>query len=866
MGEVIQLTTRLDGINQVQKGLKNVGRSLNKLERDTKTATRKLADLGNSLGRIGRGLTIGLTLPLVAATGVIAKFGINAVESENLFEKSMGDMAKEARAFSETLSTQLNLNAFETRKSIGVFNQMLVSMTGNTEASFGMAKGLTQLTTDMASFFNLNSADAFQKLQAGITGEIEPLKRLGIIVSETTVRQELMNRGLVSAGEMLTENQKIIGRYLTIMRQTSNAQGDMADTLEDPANRLRALGAETKEAATQLGITLLPAIGAVLGALKRLVEGLKSLVEGFQNLEPWQKGAALLMLGIAASIGPVLKGFSLLIKGFLALRVAVIAIATPIGLIVAGIAALVAVGTLLAFSWRQIAQLAKSVWAGVVRTVLEATVKILGALEGLTRPFKEGIADSIALTRQQVENLLKGLPVQTKTATEAAVDVWDSMFDNLKALVGKMKNIMASPFETMTKEQKDSFRELERSYAESLRSAESFGRSLRRDSTKTTKQLERDARQLSDTRESKAREFIGRIKEETRNLKDQRTFLLVLQRRYQELGEEGAAALDVVNGRLKELGKELELRTFGGGAKNAAREYFEGIQNQGAIAANFVGSSFQSLEDALANFFETGKLSFDSFFDAIKSGLARSPAQEVIGTIGNLLSGLFGGGGSGSIIGGLVGGARDIIGGFFAEGGLIRGPGNDKSDNILGLLSPGEFVLKADAVRKLGASRLAILNSGGIPRFASGGEVDPNAVQGAVDFLQATQGDQEFANSFGTQIEAGLEPGAALHFSSLAFLGRSLNRDMANMLTGLKTFLNLFGGPFASQLFGLVQRNAVRNVRAGRPAFAIGGSDVTFNEIGGVLPAMRSAEIENLQNTTSAMGGGVPFRRVPEGA
>ena len=128
-------------------------------------------------------------------------------------------------------------------------------------------------------------------------------------------------------------------------------------------------------------------------------------------------------------------------------------------------------------------------------------------------------------------------------------------------------------------------------------------------------------------------------------------------------------------------------------------------------------------------------------------------------------------------------------------------------------------------------------------------------MQGAVDFLQANKGNQEFANSFGTQIEAGLEPGAALHFSSLAFLGRSLNRDMANMLTGLKTFLNLFGGPFASQLFGLVQRNAVRNVRAGRPAFAIGGSDVAFNEIGGALPAMRSAEIENLQNTTSAMGG-----------
>ena len=63
----------------------------------------------------------------------------------------------------------------------------------------------------------------------------------------------------------------------------------MADTLEDPANRLRALGAETKEAATQLGITLLPAIGAVLGRSNVWSRGSSALVEGFQNLEPWQK-------------------------------------------------------------------------------------------------------------------------------------------------------------------------------------------------------------------------------------------------------------------------------------------------------------------------------------------------------------------------------------------------------------------------------------------------------------------------------------------------------------------------------------------------------------------------------------------------
>lgn len=60
----------------------------------------------------------------------------------------------------------------------------------------------------------------------------------------------------------------------------------------------------------------------------------------------------------------------------------------------------------------------------------------------------------------------------------------------------------------------------------------------------------------------------------------------------------------------------------------------------------------------------------------------------------------------------------------FATGGLIRGPGTGTSDSIPAYLSNGEYVIRAAAVRQLGAGYLDLLNNGiRIPRFADGGLV-----------------------------------------------------------------------------------------------------------------------------------------------
>lgn len=200
--------------------------------------------------------------------------GMEAIESENLFEVSMGRMADSARKWSNELQKTLGLNAYEIRKNLGVLYNMTTSM-GLTESSaYDLSTSLTKLAYDMASFYNLSPEEAFNKLRAGITGETEPLKRLGILVDENTIKQVAYRNGIVAVGAELTQQQKVMARYMAIMVQTKNAQGDLARTIDSPANQLRILRTQLELLKINLGQAFMPIVRVVLPILTTLAKWL----------------------------------------------------------------------------------------------------------------------------------------------------------------------------------------------------------------------------------------------------------------------------------------------------------------------------------------------------------------------------------------------------------------------------------------------------------------------------------------------------------------------------------------------------------------------------------------------------------------
>jgi len=244
---------------------------------------------------------------VAAIGGASIKMAMEAVESENLFEVSMGNMAQAARDWSLETSKALGLNEFELRKNIGTIYNMVSSMGLGEQAAYDMSTGITQLANDMASFYNLPTEEAFTKLRAGITGETEPLKRLGILVDEATVKTFAYETGIAKLGEELTNEQKVEARWQAILAQTANATGDLARTLDSPTNQIRLLKTQIVETSTKLGMALLPSFQKLLNFIKPIVDGISSWVGENANL-------AAVLLGLVGSGGALLIFVGLLPK------------------------------------------------------------------------------------------------------------------------------------------------------------------------------------------------------------------------------------------------------------------------------------------------------------------------------------------------------------------------------------------------------------------------------------------------------------------------------------------------------------------------------------------------------------------------
>ena len=294
IGELlVRLEASTEGLQKIQQGMEEVA---------------------NKAQRAGQTLSIGLTVPLAAIGTAAIRMGMDAVEGENLFTVSMGRMADSARKWSQDLRKELGLNEYQLRQQVGTFNVMFQAMGIGESAAYDMAKGLTQLAYDMSSFFNLQPEAAFEKLTAAISGQVQPLRQLGIVINETTIEQYALNHGMIQQGEQLSEQGKILARYGAIMEQTAVAQGDMARTLDSPANKLRILQEQIKQTSTEFGIALLPAFHKAMEAARPLVDKLKDAVDWFANLSPAMQENIVKWLALAAAIGPVTLAISQLIK------------------------------------------------------------------------------------------------------------------------------------------------------------------------------------------------------------------------------------------------------------------------------------------------------------------------------------------------------------------------------------------------------------------------------------------------------------------------------------------------------------------------------------------------------------------------
>lgn len=174
-------------------------------------------------------------------------------ENMNLFTVAMGQYAEEAVAYGAKVSEVMGIDLSDWIRNQGVFNILLTGFGNTADRAALMSKNLTQLGYDLSSLYNISVADSMQKLQSGMAGELEPLRRLGYDLSQTRLQMEAYNLGIQKKIANMTQAEKAELRYHAIMTQVTEAQGDLSRTLEAPANQLRVLQAQFNMCAREIG-------------------------------------------------------------------------------------------------------------------------------------------------------------------------------------------------------------------------------------------------------------------------------------------------------------------------------------------------------------------------------------------------------------------------------------------------------------------------------------------------------------------------------------------------------------------------------------------------------------------------------------
>ena len=241
---------------------------------------------GQSFTKLGKKALFG-AISLNKVSSVVSSWiseSNDYVENLNLFTVSMGEYAEAAKEYAETIGEAMGIDPSDWMRSQGVFMTLATGFGVVNDRASTMSQQLTQLGYDISSFFNISVEDAMQKLQSGIAGELEPLRRLGYDLSQAKLEATALSLGIDKTVSSMTQAEKAELRYYAIMTQVTTAHGDMARTLDAPANQLRILQAQVTQAARALGNIFIPALNAILPYAIAAIKVLRELANAFANL------------------------------------------------------------------------------------------------------------------------------------------------------------------------------------------------------------------------------------------------------------------------------------------------------------------------------------------------------------------------------------------------------------------------------------------------------------------------------------------------------------------------------------------------------------------------------------------------------
>ena len=248
-------------------------------------SAKSYLSLSNQLNGFMRNMAKLVSLKAIAEYlgNAVAKFN-DFYEATDLFHNAMGNLSGEADTLISKMQGLLGVDPTKAMTYMATIQSLGTSFGLASDKAYILSKNLTQLAYDEGSYWNKDVAETFTAMSSAISGEIEPIRRLGIDLSQARLQQELLALGFNKQVSSLSQADKAVLRYIAIMKQTANVQGNLAQTIQSPANQIKILKAQLDMLAKSVGSLLYPALKAILPPLIAAVQLIREFVEWVAKL------------------------------------------------------------------------------------------------------------------------------------------------------------------------------------------------------------------------------------------------------------------------------------------------------------------------------------------------------------------------------------------------------------------------------------------------------------------------------------------------------------------------------------------------------------------------------------------------------
>lgn len=277
------LASKLDKVGRsfssLPSKIKSAVNSTTRFSSANQKASTSLSSLASQLEAIKKRAAQLVSLKAIATylANAVTKFN-DFYEATDLFNNAMGELSGQATELINKMESLLGIDPTEAMTNIATIQSLATSFGLASDKAYILSKNLTQLAYDESSYWNKDTATTFTAIASAISGELEPIRRLGVDLSQARLQQELLALGFNKQVSSLSQADKAVLRYIAIMKQTTNVQGNLAQTISSPANMVRILKSEISQLAKAVGQLLYPAFKAILPVLIAAVDLIKEFV------------------------------------------------------------------------------------------------------------------------------------------------------------------------------------------------------------------------------------------------------------------------------------------------------------------------------------------------------------------------------------------------------------------------------------------------------------------------------------------------------------------------------------------------------------------------------------------------------------